>query len=206
MSNGVFIHRTAEVGGTAVIGLGTKIWNNVQVREKTVIGKDCVVGKSTYIDHTVHIGDRVKIQNGVSVYHGVTLEDDVFLGPHMTFTNDLFPRAFDPEWKVVNTLVRRGASIGANVTVICGVELGSYCMVGAGAVVTKDVPPHALVLGNPARIVGFVSVMGRPVQEVAREGDDVIARAAETDEEIHVPVATWERMRSGPSAGKPGRG
>jgi UDP-2-acetamido-3-amino-2,3-dideoxy-glucuronate N-acetyltransferase len=194
VSDVVFIHDTAEVDGTAVIGAGTKIWNNVQVREKTVIGKDCIVGKSAYIDHTVKIGDRVKIQNGVSIYHGVTVEDDVFLGPHMTFTNDLFPRAFDPEWRVVKTLVRRGASVGANVTVVCGVELGSYCMIGAGAVVTRDVPPHALVLGNPGRIVGFVSVMGHRVREIGREGGEVIARSEKTDEEIRVPVETWERI------------
>lgn len=192
--NEVFIHDTAEVDPSSVIGAGTKIWNNVQVREKTVIGRDCIVGKSAYIDHTVQIGDRVKIQNGVSIYHGVTVEDDVFLGPHMTFTNDLFPRAFDPEWRVVRTVVRKGASVGANVTIVCGVELGSYCMIGAGAVVTRDVPPHALVLGNPGRIVGFVSIMGRRVVEVGREGDEVIARAAETDEEIRVPVETWARI------------
>jgi len=188
-----FIHPTAEVDPAAVIGEGTKVWNNVQIREKALIGRDCIVGKSVYIDHTVKIGDRVKIQNSVSIYHGVTIEDDVFLGPHMTFTNDLYPRAFDPEWHVVETRVRRGASVGANVTVVCGVELGEYCMVGAGAVVTHDVPPHALVLGNPARLAGFVSVMGRLVREVRREGDQVVARAAETNEEIRVPAALWDR-------------
>jgi acetyltransferase-like isoleucine patch superfamily enzyme len=192
--SGRFVHRTADVDPSASIGEGTKIWNNVQIREGAVIGRDCIVGKSVYIDHTVIIGDRVKIQNGVSVYHGVTIEDDVFLGPHMTFTNDLYPRAFDPDWHVVPTAVRRGASIGANVTIVCGVELGSYSMVGAGAVVTRDVPPHALVIGNPARIGGFVSVMGRLVAEVRREGDDVVARAAETGEEIRVPAALWDSV------------
>jgi acetyltransferase-like isoleucine patch superfamily enzyme len=157
MREGAYVHETAEVDPSVQIGAGSKIWNNVQIRENAIIGKGCVVGKSVYIDHTVIIGDRVKIQNSVSIYHGVTVEDDVFLGPHMTFTNDLYPRAFDPEWHVVPTVVRKGASVGANVTVVCGVELGAYCMVGAGAVVTRDVPPHALVLGNPARIVGFVS-------------------------------------------------
>jgi acetyltransferase-like isoleucine patch superfamily enzyme len=182
------------VDPSARIGEGTKIWNNVQIREKAVIGRDCVVGKSVYIDHTVIVGDRVKIQNGVSIYHGVTVEDDVFLGPHMTFTNDLFPRAFDPDWHVVPTRVRRGASVGANVTIVCGVELGEYCMVGAGAVVTRDVPPHALVIGNPARVAGFVSVMGRPVAEVRREGAEVVARAEGTGEEIRVPAALWDSV------------
>jgi acetyltransferase-like isoleucine patch superfamily enzyme len=189
-----FVHRTADVHPTAAIGRGTKVWNNVQIRENAVIGEECIVGKSVYIDHTVRIGNRVKIQNGVSVYHGVTIDDDVFLGPHMTFTNDLYPRSFDPEWHVVETKVRRGASIGANVTIVCGVELGEYCMIGAGAVVTKDVPPHALVVGNPGRIAGFVSVMGRLVAEERREGDVVVARSPETGEELRVPAATWSRI------------
>ncbi len=192
---GAFIHATADVSPEASIGAGTKIWNNVQIREKATIGRDCIVGKSVYIDHTVVIGDRVKIQNGVSIYHGVTIEDDVFLGPHVTFTNDLFPRAFDPDWHVVPTRVRKGASIGANVTIVCGTELGSYCMIGAGAVVTKDVPPHALVLGNPGRIAGFVSVMGKRVQEAGREGTGsgavVLARTADGKEEVRIPGEHW---------------
>ena len=206
-----YVHETAEVDPTAVLGAGTKIWNNVQIREKAVVGRDCIVGKSAYIDHTVTIGDRVKIQNGVSIFHGVTVEDDVFLGPHMTFTNDLYPRAFDPEWHVVPTVVRRGASVGANVTIVCGVELGSYCMVGAGAVVTKDVPAHALVLGNPARIVGFVTVMGKLASEVRREEGFVVARSAQTDEEIRVPEETWSlldparALRSAAPEGESGR-
>ena len=186
-----FIHPTADVDPTASIGRGTKIWNNVQIRERAVIGEQCIVGKSVYIDHTVKIGNRVKIQNSVSIYHGVTLEDDVFLGPHMTFTNDLYPRSFDPEWHVVPTMVRRGASVGANVTVVCGVTLGEYCMIGAGAVVTKDVPPHALVIGNPGRIAGFVSVMGRLVEEVRRDAGHVVARSPETGEEVRIPESTW---------------
>jgi acetyltransferase-like isoleucine patch superfamily enzyme len=201
--SGPGIHATADVDPSAVIGDRTRIWNNVQVRENAVIGSDCIVGKSVYIDHTVTIGDRVKIQNSVSIYHGVTIEDDVFLGPHMTFTNDLYPRAFDPEWHVVSTMVRKGASVGANVTIVCGVELGTYCMVGAGAVVTKDVPPHALVLGNPARIAGFVSVMGRLVHEVARDGGEVVARADETGEEIRVPESVWARIDPDRALGGP---
>jgi acetyltransferase-like isoleucine patch superfamily enzyme len=194
MSGESFIHHTADVDPSANIGRGTKIWNNVQIRENATIGVDCIVGKSVYIDHTVTIGDRVKIQNSVSIYHGVTIEDDVFLGPHMTFTNDLYPRAFDPEWHVVPTLVRRGASVGANVTIVCGVELGAYSMVGAGAVVTRDVPPHALVLGNPARIAGFVSERGKLVSEVSRTDREVVARSPETGEEIRVPIERWARI------------
>lgn len=202
--SGVFVHPTAEVDPSAVLGPGTKVWNNVQIRERAVIGRECIVGKSVYIDHTVVIGDRVKIQNGVSIYHGVTIEDDVFLGPHMTFTNDLYPRSFDPEWHVVPTLVRKGASIGANVTIVCGVTLGEYSMVGAGAVVTKDVPPHALVIGNPGRIVGFVTVMGKPAREIRREKGLVVARSEQTGEEIRVPEETWARLE--PASARPARG
>lgn len=189
-----FIHGTADVSPEAVIGRGTKIWNNVQIREKAILGEDCIVGKSVYIDHTVVIGNRVKIQNGVSIYHGVTIEDDVFLGPHVTFTNDLYPRAFDPDWHVVKTLVKKGASVGANVTIVCGLELGSYSMIGAGAVVTKDVPPHALLLGNPGRVAGFVSIMGRKVEEAGRESGVVVARTADGKEEIRVPEAHWKMI------------
>jgi len=185
------IHETADVDPSAEIGPRTRIWNNVQIREKARIGADCIVGKSVYIDHLVVVGDRVKIQNGVSIYHGVTVEDDVFLGPHMTFTNDLYPRAFDPEWHVVKTHVKQGASVGANVTVVCGVTLGEYCMIGAGAVVTKDVVPHALVIGNPGRVAGFVSRMGRLVEETGRGIGVVRVRAPETGEELEIPDGDW---------------
>ncbi|MCA9751429.1 MAG: N-acetyltransferase [Gemmatimonadetes bacterium] len=192
--DGPIIHPTADVDSRAVIGPRTRVWNNVQIREKAIIGSDCIVGKSVYIDHTVRVGDRVKIQNGVSIYHGVTVEDDVFLGPHMTFTNDLYPRAFDPEWHVVPTLVRRGASVGANVTIVCGVTLGEYCMIGAGAVVTRDVPPHALVIGNPGAIVGFVSRLGRVVEEIGRKAGRIQVRAPQTGEELEIPEEDWARI------------
>lgn len=156
----IFIHHTAEVSEKASIGRGTKIWNQAQVREGAVIGENCILSKNVYIDEGVHIGDRVKIQNNVNVYHGVTVEDDVFLGPSMTFTNDLFPRAFSKDWKVYYTKVKRGASIGANATIVCGHEVGNYAMVGAGSVVTGDVPDHALVAGNPARQIGWVCKCG----------------------------------------------
>lgn len=158
--NNVFIHHTAEVSEKAIVGENTRIWNNAQVREGSVIGKDCIVGKDVYVDLDVQIGNRVKIQNGVSVYRGVILEDDVFCGPHMTFTNDLYPRASVSDFELYTTIVRKGASIGAHATIVCGVEIGEYAMVGAGAVVTRKVPPFALVYGNPARIHGYVSKNG----------------------------------------------
>lgn len=160
-----FVHPTAEVSDRAQIGEGTKIWNQAQVREGAVIGEGCIISKNVYIDENVHIGSRVKIQNNVNVYHGVTVEDDVFLGPSMTFTNDMYPRAFSIDWKVTETLVKKGASIGANATIRCGVVIGEYATVGAGSTVTKDVPPHALVAGNPARQIGWVCTCGYKVSD-----------------------------------------
>ena len=159
MSN-IFIHSTAEVSKEAIIGDGTKIWNQAQVREGATIGEKKKKKKNVYVDEQVHIGNRVKIQNNVNVYHGVTVEDDVFLGPSMTFTNDMFPRAFNSEWKISETLVKKGASIGANATIRCGITIGEYATIGAGSVVTKDVPPSALYVGNPARQVGWVCKCG----------------------------------------------
>lgn len=156
----ILIHPTAEVSETAVIGTGTKIWNQAQVREGARIGEHCIISKNVYIDENVSIGSGVKIQNNVNVYHGVTIEDDVFLGPSMTFTNDMFPRAFSTDWQVVETIVRKGASIGANATIRCGIEIGEYATVGAGSTVTKNVPPYALVAGNPARQIGWVCKCG----------------------------------------------
>ena len=156
----IYIHPTADVSDHATIGDGTKIWNNAQVRENTIIGENCIISKNAYVDTGVTIGNRVKIQNNVNVYHGVTLEDDVFCGPSMTFTNDMFPRATNENWTITPTLVKKGASIGAHATIVCGVTIGECAMIGSGAVVTKDVAPHALVVGNPGKKIGDVCICG----------------------------------------------
>jgi acetyltransferase-like isoleucine patch superfamily enzyme len=164
VSEVTFIHPTAAVDPSASIGDGTKVWINVQVREGARIGRNCILSKDVYVDHGVEIGNGCKIQNGVSLYNGVTIEDDVFVGPNACFTNDKVPRANNPDWQVTPTCVRRGASIGANATIVCGVEIGKYAMLAAGSVVTKDVPPFALVMGNPARVVGRVDEAGNRVE------------------------------------------
>lgn len=164
----VTIDPTAVVSPSALIGAGTRIWQHVQVRENAVLGEFCILGKGSYVDAGVRIGSRVKVQNGVSIFAGVTLEDGVFCGPHCVFTNDLTPRAVNADgslksaedWVEVPTLVKYGASIGANAVIICGTTIGRWAMIGSGAVVSRDVPDHALVYGNPARIAGFVCSCG----------------------------------------------
>ena len=158
-------HPTAEVSKKANIGEDTRVWNNAQVREGAVIGARCNIGKNVYIDTDVRIGSGVKIQNNANIYHGVTIEDDVFVGSAVTFINDRFQRAFNKDQAATNTLVRKGASIGANSTVSCGITLGKYCMVGANSVVTKDVPPYALVVGNPAKQIGWVCRCGAKIEK-----------------------------------------
>jgi acetyltransferase-like isoleucine patch superfamily enzyme len=162
------IHPNAEVSPDAEIGDGALIWRNVQIREQTRLGRNCIVGQSAYIDFGVVIGDNVKIQNNASLYHGLELEDGVFVGPHVIFTNDRVPRAINPDgslksaadWTVGRTRVCYGAAIGAGSVIVTGVTIGRWAMVGSGAVVTKDVPDHALVVGCPARILGYVSAKG----------------------------------------------
>jgi UDP-2-acetamido-3-amino-2,3-dideoxy-glucuronate N-acetyltransferase len=164
----VSIDPTALVEDGAIVGRGTRIWHRSHVRTGSRIGAGCTIGFAVYVDTGVVIGDRCKIQNQVSLYRGVVLEDEVFVGPSVTFTNDRYPRADASAWEVVPTHVRRGASLGANATIVCGVEIGARSMVGAGAVVTDDVPPHGLVAGSPARLHGWVCTCGRPLARVGQ--------------------------------------
>jgi UDP-2-acetamido-3-amino-2,3-dideoxy-glucuronate N-acetyltransferase len=154
------VHPSAIVEDGASVGAGTRIWHTSHIRSGSAIGADCTIGFSVYVDTEVVVGDRCKIQNHVSLYRGVVLADDVFVGPSATFTNDLYPRAASQTWQVVPTRVGSGASIGANATIVCGVEIGAWSMVGAGSVVTRDVRPHALVSGAPARLRGWVCTCG----------------------------------------------
>ncbi len=156
----VRIHATAIVEPGATIGAGTSVWHHSHVRDGAVVGASCVLGKNVYIDTFAVVGDRCKLQNNVSVYQGVTIEDDVFVGPSVTFTNDRVPRAFNANWKITTTNVCIGASIGANATVVCGHTVGGYSMVAAGATVTRDVEPHELVAGTPLRHLGWVCTCG----------------------------------------------
>lgn len=155
------IHPTALVDEGASLGEGTRVWHWVHVCGGAVIGQDCTLGQNVFVGNRVTIGNRVKIQNNVSVYDNVTLEDDVFCGPSMVFTNVINPRAqVNRKNEYLDTLVKRGATIGANATLICGVTLGEYCFIAAGAVVTKDVKPFALMGGVPAKQLGWMSKFG----------------------------------------------
>ena len=156
-----FTHETAVIDDGANIGKGTKIWHFTHVMPESEIGENCNLGQNVVISPKVKLGRNVKVQNNVSVYTGVICEDDVFLGPSMVFTNIVNPRsAIVRRDEYVETLVRQGASIGANATIICGNELGKYCLIGAGSVITKPVPAYALMVGNPAKQIGWVSEYG----------------------------------------------
>lgn len=156
-----FKHESAYVDEGCVIGAGTKIWHFSHIMSNCIIGEECNIGQNVVVSPDVRLGRNVKIQNNVSVYTGVICEDDVFLGPSMVFTNVINPRsAMVRKNKYKPTILRRGASVGANATIVCGNEIGEYAMIGAGAVITKPVPAYALVVGNPARQIGWVSEYG----------------------------------------------
>jgi UDP-2-acetamido-3-amino-2,3-dideoxy-glucuronate N-acetyltransferase len=175
------IHPTADVSPEARIGRGTRIWHEAQVCAGAVVGADCNIGKGVYIGPGVVVGQRVKIQNRASLYPELTVDDGVFIGPHVVFTNDRYPRSITPEgrlltdadWEPGVTLVRHGASIGAGAVIICGLTIGRWALVGAGALVTHDVPDHGLVMGVPARLVGYVCECARRLEP---EGEPGLAR------------------------------
>lgn len=200
---GVRIHPTADVSSEASIGEGTSIWHHAQIRPGVQIGQNCIMGKGVYVDANVHIGDNVKIQNYVSVYHGVTLEDGVFVGPHVCFTNDMRPRAINSDgslksaddWVVSETLVRRGAALGANSTIRCGITIGQWAMVGSGSVVTRDVPDHGLVYGNPARLHGFVCPCGGELEAGEKKDGCMEAVCPDCGTKVAISLDLWEKIR-----------
>lgn len=181
----VRIHPTAEVSPKAQIGAGTRVWHLVQIREGAVIGENCIIGKDVYIDFDVKVGSNVKIQNGSYLYHGLTVEDGVFIGPRACFTNDVYPRSITPDgklkgnddWEVGPILIKYGASIGTGAIIIPNVTVGEFALVAAGAVVTRSVPDHGLVLGVPARLVGYVCKCGK--------------RLVKQGEEYYCPTCNW---------------
>jgi len=174
-----YIHPTAEISAQAQIGAGTRIAAQSQVREFAIVGERCDIGKGVFIDSHVRIGSNVKIQNYVSLYEGITIDDGVFIGPQVCFTNDLFPRAVNldgtvksiHDWDVTTTHIEYGVSVEGGAVVRCGVSIGRFALVTTGAVVTRDVPPHALVVGNPARPQGYVCQCAFPLERVrVRDG------------------------------------
>ncbi|MBN2406711.1 MAG: N-acetyltransferase [Elusimicrobia bacterium] len=161
-----FAHATAEVEEGAIIGENTRIWNYTHVMKGAVVGSGCNIGQNVFIGAKAVLGSNVKVQNNISIYDDVIVEDDCFLGPSMVFTNVINPRAFiERKNEYKKTLVKKGATVGANATIVCGVTLGEYSFVGAGSVVTKDVEPYALVYGNPARFRGFICMCGLKLKE-----------------------------------------
>jgi len=167
-------------------------------------GDNCILGKGVFVDREVSIGSNVKIQNYVSVYQGVAIEDGVLVGPHVCFTNDLRPRAVNPDgslksmedWTITPTLIREGATLGANSTIVCGTTIGRWAMVGAGGVVTKDVPDYGLIRGNPARLKGFVGPSGEKLIEYKAEGLSMITIDPATEQQIKIPLILWEIVKN----------
>lgn len=207
-----YAHPTSEVSAKAVIGPGTRIWHQAQVREGARIGSECILGKGVYVDFDVVIGNRCKLQNGVYVYHGATLEDGVFLGPGVMLLNDKNPRAITPngalksdsDWQVSPTHIGYGAGIGASTLILPGVSVGQWAIVGSGSVVTRDIPPYGLAYGNPARLAGFVCPCGQRLAPSAHEFDyeqepdqDINFECPQCYRNVAIPLTFYHQIQIG---------
>jgi acetyltransferase-like isoleucine patch superfamily enzyme len=199
------VHASADLEADVTVGSGTSIWHRAQVRGGARIGCDCVIGRDVFIDEGVSLGDRVKVQNGALIYHGVTIADAVFIGPGAILTNDRNPRAVtatgrlarDADWTVSPILIAEGASIGAGAVVVAGCDIGSYAMVGAGAVVTHEVPAHAVVAGNPARGIGWVCACGHRLIDSTGHPAPATRERYALDPELNCPACERRYAFSG---------
>lgn len=198
------IHKTAEISSKAKIGKNVKIWHYVQIREGAEIGDNCILGKNVYIDFDVKIGKNCKIQNNVSIFHGTVIEDGVFIGPHAVLTNDKNPRAINPDgslkkdsdWEVGTILVKKGASIGAGVIILPGVTIGKFALVGAGSVVTKDVPDFALVHGVPAQIKGFVCQCGCKTEKLDEKEEIIFLKCQKCSKILKINKKNYNQIQA----------
>jgi UDP-2-acetamido-3-amino-2,3-dideoxy-glucuronate N-acetyltransferase len=201
----VTIHPTADVAESADIGRGTRVWHQAQVRERARIGEECILGKGSYVDFEVRIGDRCKLQNGVFVYHGFELENGVFLGPGAMLLNDKNPRAVNPDgslksdadWTVSKGVVRQGASIGGGAVVLPGVTIGRFALVGSGAVVTRDVPDHGIVYGNPARLQAFACPSGHKLEAPEQVAGGTRLTCRVDGASVVIPSDVYEQVAGG---------
>ena len=219
-TSAVYVHPTAIVHESAILGGGTKVWHFSHIMKGARIGERCIFGQNCHVANDVVIGDNVKVQNNVSIYTGTIIEDDVFLGPSCVLTNVTNPRSqVNRRALYEKTLIRRGATIGANATIVCGIDLGRYCFIGAGTVVAKDVPDYALMVGNPARQVGWMSRHGQRLTD--RDADGVmrcpesgfryqeaqpgVLRCLDLDEELPLPkelsagLKTYDEFKNQPA-------
>lgn len=195
-----FIHPTAIVEDEVKIGKGTKVWHFAQVRKGTVLGENCVIGNSVFVDMESQIGNNVKIQNHAIIYHQAIISDGVFIGPNVCFTNDKRPRAINSDetfksaddWEVSTIKIGKGSAIGGHTTITPGVTVGNWAMAGSGSVITKDVPDHALVFGNPAKIHGFVCKCGKKLEKILEKNTQIVKYACGCKEETVIPYEVYK--------------
>lgn len=199
-SNCYFVHPTAIIESEVIIGEGTKVWHFAQIRKGTTLGKNCIIGKSVFIDMDSRIGNNSKIQNHALIYHQAIIEDGVFIGPNVCFTNDRTPRAINSDetpksaddWQVDGITVKKGAAIGAHSVILPGVTVGEWAMAGSGSVITRDVPNYALVFGNPARIRAFVCPCGKKLEKILENNKKNIKFACTCGKEVDIPVKIYK--------------